>query len=216
MERSPATEHPFAAAHPPTTPPPLLTERLLIRPFAAGDGDALHACLGDPEVVRFEPYDPPSLEDCRREAERRATDPDFWAVCLRPGTAPPALVGTPPALIGNLWLHRTEPTAARIWELGYVMGRAWWHRGFATEASHRLLDHVFASGAHRVEARCDPRNEPSWRLLERLGMRREAHHVRAVTFRNDASGEPVWHDAYVYAVLADEWTHSAGTGSTGS
>ena len=182
----------------------LMTDRLLIRRFRAADGEAMHAYLGDPEVVHFEPYDPLTPDECRHEAARRATDPDFWAVCLLGGAGEAVLVG-------SLWLHPMPLPGetrrdATTWELGYVFGRAWWGRGFATEACRALVDRTFACGARRVEARCDPRNEASWRLLERLGMRREAHLVRAATFGNDEDGQPVWHDAYVYAVLHDGWS----------
>lgn len=175
--------------------PTLRTSRLLLRAFSPADGDALHAYLGDPEVVRFEPYDPFSREASHAEATRRAGDPDFWAVVLD---------GPEPTLVGNLWLHPRTPEA-HTWELGYVFGRQWWGRGLATEACRAVLDHVVAAGTHRIEARCDPRNAASWRLLERLGMRREGHLHQAASFRRDANGDPIWHDTYIYAVLAEEW-----------
>ncbi|WP_448631138.1 GNAT family N-acetyltransferase [Cellulomonas soli] len=60
-------------------------------------------------------------------------------------------------------------------------------------------------GAHRVVARCDPRNTRSWSLLDRVGLRREAHQRQAASFEDDEHGQPVWHDTFQYAVLADEW-----------
>ncbi|HEY3437426.1 MAG TPA: GNAT family N-acetyltransferase [Actinotalea sp.] len=179
-----------------TAPRPMLrTPRLLLRPFSPADGDALHAYLGDPEVVRYEPYEPYSRGASRAEAARRADDPDFWAVVLD---------GPEATLVGNLWLHPTS-SEAHTWQLGYVFGRQWWRQGLATEACRAGLEHVVAGGAHRVEARCDPRNTASWRLLERLGLRREAHLHQAASFRRDGNGDPVWHDTYIYAVLAEEW-----------
>ena len=55
---------------------------------------------------------------------------------------------------------------------------------------------------HRIEGRCDPRTSRSWRLLERLGMRREAH------FRENEIFKVEWGDEYVYALLASEWRAS--------
>ncbi|MFI2714688.1 GNAT family N-acetyltransferase, partial [Micromonospora sp. NPDC018662] len=78
-------------------------------------------------------------------------------------------------------------------------------RGLATEAAGALLDWGFGTfGLHRVTARCHADNEPSARLLTRLGLRREARHVRSYRFRGE------WADQLVFAVLADEWR--AGTG----
>ncbi len=51
---------------------------------------------------------------------------------------------------------------------------------------------------HRIIATCDPRNEPSWRLMERLKMRREAH------LREYELCKGGWRDAFIYALLEDE------------
>ena len=54
-------------------------------------------------------------------------------------------------------------------------------------------------GLHRIEGRIDARNTPSARVLERLGMRREAHFVQNEFIKGE------WTDEVVYAVLAAEW-----------
>jgi RimJ/RimL family protein N-acetyltransferase len=78
--------------------------------------------------------------------------------------------------------------------------------GFATEACEAVLGHVFANlGAHRVESHCHPDNVRSWRLLERLGMRREGHHLRSVFLRRSDDGSPIWSDSLDYAILREEW-----------
>nr|WP_210767767.1 GNAT family N-acetyltransferase [Cellulomonas humilata] len=156
---------------------------MTVRRFTAADGDALHGYLSQPEAVRFEPYGVQTRLQCHELALDREGDEAFWAVC-RAGDE---------RLIGNLYLHRDDP---RTYTLGYVFDPAQWGQGYATEAATALLDVCFRSwGAHRVIARCSPENTRSWRLLERLGMRREEL--------------PQLHDAYQYAVLEDEW--SAGS-----
>jgi RimJ/RimL family protein N-acetyltransferase len=60
-------------------------------------------------------------------------------------------------------------------------------------------------GAHRIESHCHPENERSWRLLERLGMRREGHHLRSVFLRWAPDGSPEWCDSLDYALLREEW-----------
>ncbi|HEY3339453.1 MAG TPA: GNAT family protein [Propionicimonas sp.] len=172
------------------------TDRLAVRRFRTTDGPALHAYLSRPEAVRFEPYPVQSAQDCERLAGERAGDPAFWAVCL-------ADTGD---LVGNLYLSRQQPDAWRTYELGYVFNPDHWGRRFATESAAALVSACFAGGAHRIVARCDPRNLASWRLLERLGFRREGHFIRSASFTTDAAGAPVWHDGYLYACLAEEWT----------
>ena len=75
-----------------------------------------------------------------------------------------------------------------------------------TESAAALMEHAFAKqGARRIIAMASPVNTKSWRVLERLGMRREGHLKRNVFFKTDTEGRPVWLDTYMYAILEDEW-----------
>ena len=58
-------------------------------------------------------------------------------------------------------------------------------------------------GLRRIIAQCDPRNESSWRLMERLGMRREAHFRECEIFKGE------WSDLFVYAMLAEEFLRAS-------
>lgn len=171
---------------------PMETDRLVIRRFRPDDHWALYAYLSKESVVRYEPYEPYTVEQARREAEFRAHSEDFFAVTLKDDT-----------LIGNLYLGRREFGS---WELGFVFDDCWQHCGYATEASCAMLDYAFGTlGAHRVIASCDVRNTRSWKLMERLGMRREGAFRQNIWFRKNASGQPVWQDTLQYAILQSEW-----------
>lgn len=90
-------------------------------------------------------------------------------------------------------------------ELGWVLDPAFTGRGFATEAVRELLRYCFEElRVRRVTANCFLANEASWRLMERVGMRREGHAVNESLHR---SGR--WLDTLTYALLADEWAASA-------
>lgn len=171
----------------------LKTERLVLRPFEETDAEGLHAYLGDEEVVRYEPYGAMTMEECRLEAARRASDEAFWAVCLADGT-----------LIGNLYLSGADEFGTR--EIGYVFVRACWHKGYATEAARRLMAYAFERLAtRRIIALCDTRNAASFALMERLGMRREGEFKKNVGFKTDAHGNTIWTDSYQYAILKEEF-----------
>ena len=168
------------------------TERLLLRQFSPDDWRDLHEYLSQPKTVQYEPYDVFSIEQAKQEAARRCADESFWAVVLPSGK-----------VIGNVWLAKG---GFDTWQLGYVFNCDYWGHGYATEACRAALDDVFANhSAHRITATVNPANEPSWRLLERLGFRREGHLLKNVFFRTDAEGQPVWQDTYEYALLASEW-----------
>ncbi len=85
-------------------------------------------------------------------------------------------------------------------EIGYVFAPAFGGQGYATEAGHALLHLAFDElGFRRVIARVDSRNQPSVRVVERLGMRLEAHLVENEWFKGE------WSDELDFALLESEW-----------
>ncbi|MGA9762735.1 MAG: GNAT family protein [Gaiellaceae bacterium] len=172
------------------------TARLSIRSFRSGDWQDLHEYLSQPAVLEFEPGQPSDEAQCKEIAAERSHGSAFWAVCLKPGEK----------MIGHVYFSQIEPEELMTWEFGYIFNPAFGGRGYATEACRALLSLGFGElGAHRVVAMCDPRNPPSWRLLERLSMRREGHFRQMAFFRRTSDGKPLWHDAYQYALLESEW-----------
>ena len=172
-----------------------MTQRLHIRGFRADDWKDLYDYLSDEKVIKYEPYDTFTEEESRHEAVKRSMNEDFLAVCLRETDK----------VIGNLYFSKEE---FDTWEVGYVFNTLYQGKGFATEGARALLQEAFEQmGVRRVIARCNPENEASWHLLERLGMRREGHLLQNIYFRCDEKGEPIWQDTYEYAILATEWNN---------
>ena len=113
-------------------------------------------------------------------------------------------------LVGHMPFHPWFGHATH--EIGWVVSPGRQGRGYATEAARALVDFAFgALGCHRVVATCQPENPASWRVMEKLGMRREAHFRRALHKEN---GE--WWDEYFYAQLADEYFAASSRTSTHS
>ena len=101
-------------------------------------------------------------------------------------------------LVGDVGVHFVDEDRV---EIGFTIDPTHQRKGFATEAVVALLDHLFGAMAkHRVVASVDPRNAPSVALLEKLGMRREAHFRQSLRFKGE------WADDLVYAVLGSEWS----------
>jgi L-amino acid N-acyltransferase YncA len=63
------------------------------------------------------------------------------------------------------------------------------------------IESMFNKGIHRIYAECAPQNTPSWKLMEKIGIRREAHFRKNVSFHQDTNEKPIYWDTYVYAVL---------------
>ena len=100
-------------------------------------------------------------------------------------------------VIGNIYCG-TRNYAAK--EVGYIINKEYQRQGFAGEALSAVIHNAFREGVHRVYAECDPRNTPSWKLLEKVGLSREAHFKQNIWFHKDENGNPIWKDTYVYAV----------------
>ena len=174
----------------------LATDRLILRELVEGDAPRIHEIEAMPSVWRYLSKFP-ETEDEAAEYVRgilvEATDVprlvfDF-AVTVRGNDR----------LIGRCGMKRgdSEPRDAMIW---YVLDPAHHGHGYATEAARALLDFAFGElRLHRAYADVDPRNPSSVRVCERLGMRKEAHHVENVCIRGE------WCDSLIYAMLRREW-----------
>jgi len=174
----------------------LVTERLIIRDFRPDDWSDLYEYLSDPKVVLYEPYQVFTAEQCKQAAIDRSTRQCFRAVCLKSTNK----------LIGNLYFNQIDPPIFLTWELGYVFNSEYQGNGYALESCRAVLRQGFLDLAiRRVIALCNTLNIPSWRLLERLGFRREGHYLKQSFFKYDEKGRPVWQDVYEYAILSDEW-----------
>lgn len=164
------------------------TKRLLLRKYNENDLQDLYEYLSDPDVVRYEPYQPYTLEQTKENLDWRINSDEMIAVELKENQK----------MIGNIFLGKRDFMAM---EMGFVFNKTYWHHGFAKEACQALIEEAFQKGIHRIFAECDPRNSPSWALLESLGFVREAHLKENVFFWINENGEPIWKDTFVYSRL---------------
>ena len=169
------------------------TPRLLLRKYRESDLADLYEYLSDPEVVRFEPYKPMTMDEVRKDLIHRCEADDIIAIELKQENK----------MIGNLCLSPRECYAL---ELGFVLNRQYWNKGYAIESCKAALRHAFSKGIHRIYAQCDPMNASSWHLLECLGFQREAHFRQNIYLWTDETGKPIWKDTYVYAIRSGSYT----------
>jgi RimJ/RimL family protein N-acetyltransferase len=177
---------------------PIVTERRLLLPYRENDLDALYSIRSRADVMRFLYEEPLSRDEARanmmerigQDALRREGDELKLAMEHRDTGA----------MIGGVNLTWSS-VIHKQGEIGFMQHPDQWGRGYAREAVLAVLRLGFEGfGLHRIYGRCDGRNAASARLMERLGMRREAH-LRENEF---VKGE--WTDELVFAMLASEWT----------
>ena len=177
---------------------PVRTARLSIRPMERADVEPTWSYRRLPEVFEWLGHDCSSLEwyaefmsDATRLTHTLVVEHDDH------------VVGDLYLGITDAWSHSDVADRAKgvQAELGWAFDPAFGGRGLATEAAAELVRVCFEDlGLRRVKALCFADNEPSWRLMERLGMRREEYAVRDSLHRTKG-----WLDGMTYALLADEW-----------
>jgi len=176
--------------------PTLMTDRTLVRPFKPNDWPDLYEYLIIPETTTFEPEYPSDKDGCKRLASMFADSDEFWAVCLKDGGK----------VIGHIHCGLKEPKQFGNWNLGFVFHPSYQGKGYACESSLAVMRYAFQTlQVRRFESGCNVDNPRSWHLLERLGFRREAHHIKADYIRKDPNNNPIFVDSFVYAILRDEW-----------
>src|SRR5277367_2290323 len=147
---------------------PIETERLVLREFRADDENGIHAYASDPEVVRLMIWGPNTPEQTRTFLQTVMNAQEQWP---RPFVELAIELKGDGRMIGSIGL-RIKDERNRSADIGYVLTRKDWGRGYMTEAARAILDVAFRQlDLHRVWATCDPRNHASYRVMEKLGMR---------------------------------------------
>jgi [ribosomal protein S5]-alanine N-acetyltransferase len=181
--------------------PTLETDRLLLRPYKSSDFAAVHAYGKNPEISLHMTWGPNTEDMTRaflRTSIKASSDPEARGYCYAIDLKDTG------ALIGGCSLvhtNREEKTAM----IGYAIDKPYWGRGYTTEAAAALLRLGFEKcGLHRIRSWCTPENTGSWRVMEKIGMRREGHEREAVFIKGE------WRDWFQYAILDWEWKAKQG------
>ncbi|GAB3755507.1 GNAT family N-acetyltransferase [Microlunatus parietis] len=177
---------------------PVRTERLVLRPYESGDLDALWAYERLPEVQQWLGWAPKTADELRTAMDDEASATTHVMVLLDS-----MIIGHIMIMPRDSWSQADVADRAKGLEaeLGWMFHPEHSGRGFATEAVRAVLGLCFeALRFRRVHAGCFADNAASWRLMERLGMRREEH-SRATALHRDGT----WHDGLTYALLREEW-----------
>ncbi|EJN04943.1 GNAT family N-acetyltransferase [Phyllobacterium sp. YR531] len=179
-----------------SSPLPLITDRLVLRAFVPADFTAYAAYHTLPELYRYLYTAPLSVPEIQKKFDSIVgapfeNDGDAFRVAV--------ISRNDDALVGDVSLKLASRDALQG-EIGYIFNPQFSGKGYATEAVKTVMNVGFIEfGFHRIFARLDVDNKGSVGVVERLGLRREAHLIQNDRF-ND-----VWGDEYVYAALASEW-----------
>jgi RimJ/RimL family protein N-acetyltransferase len=182
----------------------LATPRLILRPLEPQDAGPMFGYRSRPGVFRYQIWQPAGESEIREFIERQKNialgTPGAWftlAITLRDGGE----------MIGDAGMHFSDSDPGAV-EIGITLSPARQKRGYAAEALQEILRFLLDTlGKDRITASVDPRNGPSIRLLERVGMHREAFFPGSMVIR----GETV--DDVVYALRLDEYKKGKNRGA---
>ena len=170
--------------------PRLETRRLVLRPVAHGDWDAVNAMLSDPEITRYMHFVTWTADQrrqwfewCVTSAQQPDCDALNWVITGRDSGN----------VIGLCHIDPSNDNDAAVRgerSVGYLLNRAAWNQGYMTEALRAVLAYAFCpGGAPVLRATCHVANPASARVMEKAGMRRE----KTVFDANFAGNPAQWH-----------------------
>ncbi|HDR7784405.1 MULTISPECIES: GNAT family N-acetyltransferase [Bacillus] len=163
-------------------------ERLLIRNFEFKDWQAVHEYTSDSDVMKYIPEGAFTEEDTRNFVNKNMGEnaENF-----------PVILIDENILIGHIVFHKYFDE--HTYEIGWVFNPKYFNKGYASEAAQATLKYGFKEmKLHRIIATCQPQNIPSYRVMEKIGMRREGYFRKCIPHGNE------WWDEYSYAILEEE------------
>ena len=175
------------------------TKRLILRPFEEADLDIIYRIYSDEEILRYTPFDPMSREQAEKHLHRII---DEWNASPRLSYELAIVSKETEKKIGRAHVLIDPETDTGM--IGMLLRQEYWGKHYASEISESLIRFCFHGlHLHRVNALCNPENTASWKMLEKIGMRREAWLKRKCRYVKN--GVSSWHDELEYAMLASEY-----------
>ncbi|GKU78955.1 GNAT family N-acetyltransferase [Paenibacillus sp. L3-i20] len=171
----------------------LKSERLTIRKIQSTDWQAVFDYTSDNTVMEYLPEGIFTEEMAKDFVNKNSGEnAENFAVILNEENI----------LIGHMVFHSWYGEIA--YEIGWVFHPEYHNKGFATEATRTIVKYAFeVLDIHRIIATCQPQNIASYRIMEKVGMRREAHFKKCIPANFKRGTE--WWDEYHYAILKEEW-----------
>lgn len=148
----------------------LETERLILRRFTVEDAAAMYRnWASDDEVTKYMTWPAHTSEEVTQSllqewVERYADETCYqWAIVLKE-------IGEP---VGSISVVSMKESLG-IMDVGYCIGKRWWHQGITSEALKAVMNFLFDTvGANRIEAQHDPKNPNSGKVMQKCGMQYE-------------------------------------------
>lgn len=167
----------------------ITTERLIIRKFEFEDWQDVYEYISNSNVMKYIPEGVFTEEETKEFINRNKGDA---------AEKFPVVLKNEKVVIGHIAFFKYF--GEHTYEIGWVFNPKYYNKGYASEAAQAVLKFGFEEmKLHRIIATCQPENIPSYRVMEKIGMRREGYFKKCIPSGNE------WWDEYYYAMLEEEW-----------
>jgi len=172
------------------------SSNIYLQPLSPEDATDLHTYRNIPEISRYQSWRPQSLEEVQHFIQN---NPKQFLDAAEGWIQLGIYQKASEKMLGDCGVHVIDSALQQV-EFGITLAPSSQGQGFATEAIQALFKELFEQhNVHRIFASVDPRNRPSMMLMERLGMRQEAHFIQSLFFKGE------WVDDVHFAMLRTEW-----------
>ena len=176
------------------------TKHLILQKFREDDFAAVHSYASNLENVVYMPFGPNTEDDTKAfismaisEAEKVPCKNYYYAVMLKDSGM----------LIGSCDIGYRNLLSTNEAEMGWLLHRDYWNQGYGSEVGEALLDFGFEEmNLHRIVANCDAENIASFRVMEKIGMRREGLFLESRPAHKFSANK--YGDTLTYAILRRE------------
>lgn len=173
----------------------LESQRLILRPIALDDKEAIFAYRSDKETNQYQGWIPETLDDVEefiQKTSKQINEPETWFQWV-------ITEKENHRIVGDLGVHFFGSQNKQA-EIGCTLNKAFQKKSYATEAVKRVMDYLFSElNKHRIITSIDPDNQNAIRLVERIGFRKEAHFVQSLWLNGK------WVDDLIFAMTEEDW-----------
>ncbi|WP_044640101.1 GNAT family N-acetyltransferase [Risungbinella massiliensis] len=165
------------------------TTRLVIRKFEFEDWQDVYEYTSNINVMKYIPEGVFTEEDAKKFVnDNIGENAEKFPVVLKDEKM----------VIGHIAFFKYF--GEHTYEIGWVFNPKYYNKGYASEAAKAILEFGFTKmKLHRIIATCQPENVASYRVMEKIGMRREGYFKKCIPYGKE------WWDEYYYAILEEEW-----------
>ncbi|AIO17915.1 ribosomal-protein-S5-alanine N-acetyltransferase [Candidatus Izimaplasma bacterium HR1] len=172
------------------------TDRTYISLLNFDDTKAMFEYMSEESVHTFEDSEPYDVKQMNRVMTYIVPLGSYYSVKLKESNKH----------IGHIYFGLSNPERFKEYAVGYIFNNKYQNKGYCTESTKALIDYGFNHlDINRVKAMCNPDNIPSWRVMEKVGLKKEGHLKKRVHFKDDNDGNPIWWDEYIYGITKEDW-----------